>query len=135
MREPWARRLAILTGVLVLGLSALIATRFEASADAPAAAATRPVPAADLEQVARGAEVFAREGCAGCHSIAGDGNPRNPLDGVGARLGADELLHWTVGAPEVADRMSRRTAMMKQGYADLGETDLDALVAFLATLR
>jgi mono/diheme cytochrome c family protein len=134
MRELWARRLAILTGVVVVGLSALIATRFDAVAQ-EGEVAVAEAPSLDPALVARGAEVYAEEGCGGCHAIAGEGNPRNPLDGVGARLTSDELLQWTVGAPEVADSMPRRTAMLKQGYADLDQADLDALIAYLGTLR
>jgi mono/diheme cytochrome c family protein len=135
MRELWARRLAILTGVVVVALSALIATRFEAAALEGEVTPVAETASVDPALVARGAEVYQAEGCAGCHAIAGEGNPRNPLDGVGARLSPEELLHWTIAAPEVADRMPRRTAMMKQGYAELDEADLEALVAYLRTLR
>lgn len=136
MRELWARRLAIVTGVVVVALSALMATRFDASAgDAASADPVAAVESVDPALVARGAEVYETEGCSGCHAIAGQGNPRNPLDGVGARLGPEALLHWTTGAPDVAELMPRRTAMMKQGYMDLDQADLDALVAYLSTLR
>lgn len=136
MRELWARRLAIVTGVVVVALSALMATRFEATAGEDASAeAVAAVESVDPALVARGAEVYEAEGCSGCHAIAGEGNPRNPLDGVGARLGPEELLHWTTGAPEVAEHMAGRTAMMKQGYAELAPADLQALIAYLGTLR
>ena len=39
-----------------------------------------------------------QQACARCHSIAGKGNPRRPLDGVGARRNAAELRDWNIGA-------------------------------------
>jgi mono/diheme cytochrome c family protein len=135
MREQWAKRVAIVTGLAVVGLSALIATRFDVAAGEGETPAAVQRVAADPAQVARGRVVYQEEGCAGCHAVGGEGNPRIPLDGIGARLDAEQLLHWTIAAPEVAEQMPRRTAMMKQGYADLDQADLDALMAYLGTLR
>ncbi|MGA2264659.1 MAG: c-type cytochrome, partial [Acidobacteriota bacterium] len=34
----------------------------------------------------KGADVYAKNNCKMCHSIAGVGSPKSPLDGVGAKL-------------------------------------------------
>ena len=56
-----------------------------------------------------------------CHSIAGKGNPKNPLDDVGGKMTADEMKKY------VAD------SKMK-AFPNLPAEDLDALVAYLGTL-
>jgi mono/diheme cytochrome c family protein len=78
--------------------------------------------------VERGWEVYLAERCSSCHSIAGQGSPRYPLDGVGARLAPEELRLWVV-APQRA-----RPGVRKRPYDHLPEEDVDALVAFLETL-
>lgn len=87
------------------------------------------VVAAPGPQVERGWEVYRAERCSSCHSIAGQGSPRYPLDGVGARLTPEELRLWVV-APQRA-----RPGVRKRPYDHLPEEDVDALVAFLEGLR
>lgn len=79
--------------------------------------------------VERGWEVYLAERCSSCHSITGQGSPRYPLDGVGSRLAEEELRLWVV-APQRA-----RPGVRKRPYDHLPDTDVDALVAFLETLR
>ncbi len=78
---------------------------------------------------ARGAEVYREQDCQACHSIAGAGNRRHPLDGVGARLTADQIRTWIVAPREMNPRVR------KPAYDRLPQADLDALVAYLAGLR
>jgi mono/diheme cytochrome c family protein len=86
------------------------------------------------EILERGQEVYAREGCATCHSIAGTGNPRNPLDGAGDRWAPDELEAWTLGAGIAADQLPAAIIRRKQRYRALPADDLKALAAYLSTL-
>jgi len=79
--------------------------------------------------------VFDAQGCARCHSIAGQGSPRSPLDGVGAALSREELRHWVIGADAIKDDLSPRALTAKQDYAALPAGDLDALIEYLASLR
>ena len=53
-----------------------------------------------------GRAVFDAQACTACHSILGKGNPRIPLDGVGARLDPGLLHDWTVGAEAISKDLS-----------------------------
>ena len=44
--------------------------------------------AAAQDAKAKGEQVFAAQKCSICHSIAGKGNPKGSLDGVGSKLTA-----------------------------------------------
>ncbi len=143
MRERWARLLAICTAVVVLLVAAVFATLQNPSTRAPApgslageerASAPSDTPEVDAVRIARGRAVYDEEGCGACHSIAGDGNPGNPLDGVGERLDDVAIRDWIVAAESVREKLPPRVARAKQGYAGLPAGDLDALVAYLAAL-
>jgi hypothetical protein len=98
----------------------------------PLPAPAPPEPAADS---ARGRALFEEQGCVMCHSAAGVGSPRIPLDGVGARRSRASLRAWTTGDPALADSLAPATLRRKQGYTALPEPDLRALTEFLASLR
>ena len=142
MRERWARGLALLTGAMVLILSALFGwLQNPGELDAPAMADSTiaPSPVAvstDVDHAAlkRGRAVFDAQACTACHSILGKGNPRIGLDGVGARLDPDLLRDWTVGAEAISKDLPPHVLRMKRAYADLPGEDLDALVVYLASL-
>ena len=78
---------------------------------------------------ARGEDVYRRLGCPACHSIAGVGNRRDPLDGVGGRLSTDDLKKWIV-APA-----TMKPGIRKPPYDKTPKDDLDAVVEYLSTLR
>lgn len=75
-----------------------------------------------------GRRVYDREGCAMCHSIAGKGSRRVPLDGVGGRLGVDEIRKWIVSPQEM------KPGVKKEPYR-LGGRDLEMLIEYLAGLK
>jgi mono/diheme cytochrome c family protein len=95
-----------------------------------------PVPGASPspEQLARGRVVYEEHNCATCHSIADAGNPRNPLDGVGARRTVDEMADWITGTGRAKEALSPGIARRKQRYQSMPAGDLNALVAYLASL-
>src|SRR5579862_6425853 len=96
------------------------------------AAATASVAA--QEAAAPGATVFAAQKCVLCHSIAGKGNPKGPLDDVGGKLSADEIRAWITDAKGMtAKTKATRKPEMKQ-YT-LPNDDVDALVAYLSSLK
>lgn len=70
-----------------------------------------------------------------CHSVAGTGNPRYPLDGVGARRKLEEIRNWIVGTGEIKSQLAGGPFRMKQKYRALPREDLDALVAYMQSLR
>ncbi len=85
--------------------------------------------------VERGQQVFTAQKCAICHAVAGKGNAKGVLDGVGTKLSADEIRQWIVNAPEmVAKAKAERKPAMK-AYAALPPDDVAALVAYLQSLK
>ena len=49
---------------------------------------------ASAEDSAAGAKVFADQKCSLCHSVAGKGNAKGPLDDVGSKLSAADIRAW-----------------------------------------
>ena len=94
-----------------------------------------PAFAQDAKKIAEGEKLVAREKCTMCHSIADKGNKKNPLDGVGSKLKADEIREW-ITSPKVAAEKAKSTAKppMKT-YANLTKDEVDALVAYLESLK
>lgn len=139
MRERWARRLAWITCSLVLVFTAAFAASYNADTARTSAESVVPAPAATTpaadERVAQGRALYASLDCASCHSIAGEGSPRSPLDGVGSHLDRPELQAWILGEDSVAEELSPRALRTKQGYRETLDADqLEALVTYLASL-
>ncbi|NZA28274.1 cytochrome c [Luteimonas sp. SJ-92] len=143
MRKQLARTLAIATGIMVLVISAAFAMVMNpASDDAPsdavaaeaAGAATAGAHDAPAAQIARGRAVFEAQDCMRCHSIAGEGSRRSPLDDVADRLDEAEMRDWILGTKAVADDLSPSALRAKQAYQALPAEDIDALVAYLLSL-
>ena len=78
---------------------------------------------------ADGPAVFTAQKCQLCHSIAGKGSAKNPLDGIGKKLSAADIKKWIVSPKE----MKADTKM--KAYANLPAADLDALVAYISSLK
>ena len=83
----------------------------------------------------KGATVYGAQKCAMCHSVAGKGNPKGSLDGVGKKLKAEELHQWLVDAPGMAAKAKAERKPAMKAYASLSKDDLDALVAYLQSLK
>jgi mono/diheme cytochrome c family protein len=135
MREQWARMIAMLTGAVVV----LLSIGFALLQNPPGTAPEAPAPASvemtlDPQLVARGREVFEDQNCMRCHSVAGEGSPRSPLDRSAARLDSAQLLAFTVGTESAADELAPRTLAAKRPYQQLPAEDLEALVAYLQSL-
>ena len=110
------RRLCLMTCALVLGLV--------------------PPRAAVAQDAKRGAEVYAAQKCQVCHSIAGAGGKSSPLDGVGKKLTADEIRQWITHPTEMtAKTKSMKKPPMPAKWAKLPAADLDALVAYMSSLK
>lgn len=91
---------------------------------------------ASAQDTAKGAKVYADQKCSMCHSIAGKGNPKGSLDEVGSKLTAAEIHDWIVKPTEMtAKAKADRKPPMPAKYASLPKEDLDALVAYLASLK
>lgn len=91
-----------------------------------------PVPAAAQDttaQIERGKQVYTEQRCQLCHSVAGTGNRRYPLDGVGRKLTAEQIRKWIVAPQEMNPKVRKRA------YDKLLPSDLEALVVYLQRLR
>ena len=90
----------------------------------------------DAAQTAKGQEVYTAQKCQLCHAVAGKGNKANPLDGVGAKLNAADIKEWITHPTEMtAKAKSTKKPPMPAKYGTLPAADLDALVAYLASLK
>ena len=98
---------------------------------APATAAAQ-----DAALVKRGGEVYAAQKCQVCHAIAGKGGKSSPLDGVGSKLSADQIRRWITNPAEMtAETKSTKKPPMPAKWANLPAADLDALVAYMQSLK
>jgi cytochrome c2 len=73
--------------------------------------------------------VFEAQKCTMCHSVDGKGNKNKPLDGVGSALKPEEIKKW-ISSPK---EMKADTKM--KAYPSLPAEDLDALVAYVSSLK
>ena len=107
-------RLAMMTGVLCLGLAA--------------------AAAAQDQKVTKGQQLFADQKCTLCHSIGDKGNKKGPLDGVASKLSADEIRSWITDAKGMTAKTKASRKPEMKAYA-LPKDDVDALVAYMGTLK
>jgi len=108
-------------GLLAFATSASAGTLQAAGASAPA--------------IAKGEQVYAAQKCAMCHSLDGKGQAKGPLDGVGAKLTADEISEWIIHPAEMTKKHNATRKPLMRAYPNLPKEDLDALVAFLASKK
>ena len=81
-----------------------------------------------------GMAAFTEHKCTLCHSIAGTGNKKGPLDGVGSKLSAAEIREWIVdpAAMTAKTKATRKPPMKKMAIPPAA---VDALVAMLSGLK
>ena len=102
-----------------------------------AAALIAGVPGvARSQDAAKGQQVYAAQKCSVCHAIAGKGGKASPLDGVGAKLSADDIRAWIVDPISMAAKTSStKKPPMPKKWANLPAADLDGLVAYMQSLK
>lgn len=83
---------------------------------------------------AKGEQVYVAQKCSICHAIAGKGNPKGSLDGVGTKLTTDEIRQWIVDAKGMTAKTKAPRKPEMRNY-NLPKEDVDALVAYLASLK
>jgi mono/diheme cytochrome c family protein len=86
-------------------------------------------------QIDRGMKVYAEQKCAVCHSISGKGNVKGALDQVGSRLSADDVRQWMVNPAEMTKKTKAERKPPMRAYPNLSKEDLDALVAYMLSLK
>jgi mono/diheme cytochrome c family protein len=136
LRESLARGAVVATTLVVLvGVAAFafLQQRDRTVTAQPAAGPTEgPTEAVNdtlAELIAMGKAVYDELGCAACHSIAGEGSPRYPLDGVGSKLTRDEIRLWIVNPQEI------QPGVRKPAYDDLEDEELRGLIAYMESLK
>lgn len=92
-------------------------------------AAVLPVRAQDDPKIAKGKELFTAQKCTMCHAIEGKGNKAHSLDGIGGKLKPEEIKKW-ITAPK-----DQKADTKMKAYPNLPAEDLDALVAYLSSLK
>jgi mono/diheme cytochrome c family protein len=97
---------------------------------------TMPQQAAGQDAAKKGEAVYTAQKCQVCHAIGGKGNKNNPLDGVGAKLKADDIRKWITHPTEMtAQTKSTKKPAMPSKYGSLPAGDIDALVAYMQSLK
>jgi len=101
-----------------------------------AGVAAVPAAAQDAALVEKGKAVYAAQKCSVCHAIEGKGNKSSPLDGVGAKLTVEEIREWIVN-PKAATAKAKSTKkpVMPEKYSKLPAAEIDALVAYMQSLK
>ena len=82
-----------------------------------------------------GAKIYAAQKCSLCHAVAGKGNPKGALDDVGKRLSADDIRMWLTSPKDMSAKHKAERKPPMKSFATLPQQDLDALVAYLVTLK
>ena len=100
------------------------------------ALAASTASAQDAAAIKKGQDVYTAQKCAVCHSIAGKGGKASPLDGVGAKLSADDIRQWITHPKDAAAKAkSTKKPPMPGKYATLPAADIDAMVAYMQSLK
>lgn len=92
-------------------------------------------PAIASAQADKGAQVYAAQKCSMCHAVAGKGNAKGPLDGVGAKYSAADLKEWIVNAKVMMEKTKATRKPPMRDFSALPAADVDALVAYLRSLK
>jgi mono/diheme cytochrome c family protein len=107
-----------------------------AFAVAVVAAVPHAAQAQDAAAIKKGQAVYTAQKCSMCHSVAGKGGKSSVLDGVGGKLSAADIKEWIVDPPAAAKKAnSTKKPPMPKKYHTLPAADIDALVAYMASLK
>lgn len=87
------------------------------------------------DKVAKGAEVYGAQKCGVCHSVAGKGNVKGPLDKVGSKLSEADIRAWIADPKTMAAKTNAPRKPVMRAYPSLPKEDLDALVAYMQSLK
>lgn len=96
--------------------------------------------AQDAAKIEKGKKVYAEAkplACKACHAVAGVGNAKGPLDGVGSKLKAEEIKAWLRTPKDMAAKAKaeRKPPMPAYTAEKVSDEDLDALTAYLLSLK
>jgi mono/diheme cytochrome c family protein len=89
---------------------------------------------AGAQSVDAGKMVYTAQKCNVCHSVAGVGNKKGPLEDAAAKLSAEEIRMWIVDAPAMTAKTKAARKPAMKAYP-LPKEDVDALVAYIQSLK
>jgi mono/diheme cytochrome c family protein len=113
-----------------------IPTRLQLTTTLALAALVAVSAPARAQDAAKGQAVYTAQKCQMCHAIAGKGSKTNPLDGVGAKLSAEDTREWITHPKEAAAKAkSTKKPPMPNKYGKLPAADIDGLVAYMQSLK
>jgi len=92
------------------------------------------VVSASAQSADAGQKVYTAQKCSLCHSVAGVGNKKGALDGIGSKLSADDIRAWITDAPTMAAKAKADRKPPMKAYT-LPKEDLDTLVGYLQGLK
>jgi mono/diheme cytochrome c family protein len=88
------------------------------------------------DKAARGKQLYEEQKCRMCHNLGGAGNLKGAtLDEVGSKHAPDVLKMWLTSPKEMAQKASSTRKPPMQSFAKLPAADIEALVAYLSTLK
>jgi mono/diheme cytochrome c family protein len=83
----------------------------------------------------KGQQLYASNKCQTCHAIQGKGNAKGALDCVGDKLSAEELRQWLINPREMTGKTNATRKPPMPPYAKLSTADIDAMIAYMQTLK
>lgn len=86
-------------------------------------------------KVTQGEKLYAQHKCSMCHAVAGKGNAKGPLDDTGTKHTAEELRQWLINPQEMSVKTKSMRKPPMPSYAKLSKDDVEALVAYMQTLK
>lgn len=90
--------------------------------------------AAPQDAKGQGEKVFTAQKCSLCHSIAGKGNTKGPLDEVGSKLSDGDIRAWITDAKGMTEKTKAPRKPAMKSYT-LPKEDVDALGVYLSALK
>lgn len=96
--------------------------------------AATPAAAQNPAKAEQGAALFSAQKCTMCHSVAGKGNPKGPLDTLTAKNKAEHIRQW-LQDPEGMRAKSNATRTPAMKPVKLSAEQIDALVAYLTSVK
>jgi mono/diheme cytochrome c family protein len=86
------------------------------------------------QDVEKGQAIYTANKCQTCHAIAGKGNKKFPLDGVGKKLSAEEISSWITDPKAMEAKLAEKPKIHMKAYK-LADEDLKALVGYMQSLK
>ena len=90
---------------------------------------------AQAAKVEKGKEVFVANKCSMCHSIAGKGNPKGPLDDVASTVTPAQMKQWLNDPAAMAAKEHKDRKPPMKSFKTMSAEDQEALIAYLQTLK